>query len=133
MSLVTKTYGGVKLEPFMDPESAVTESVVFAASKTIAKGTVVAIVTSGGKFAAYDDSLSTGVEVAKGIAMYDFTTDASSKVTIGGDSSVTYDSAPIYIKGYFRTTELVGLDAAAVADLGRITQGTVADGVLHIS
>ena len=132
MSLVTKTYTGTKLEPYMDPEGAVTESVVFAVSATIAKGTVLGIVTSGLKWSTYNDALSSGLEVARGIAMYDFTTDSSGNVTIGGDTGITYLSVPIYLAGTFKTAELTGLDAAAVADLGRLVEGTVAAGVLRI-
>jgi hypothetical protein len=132
MPLVTKTYTGVKLEPYMRPDDAVTESVAFGNSLTIAKGTVLGIVTTGGKWGAYVDANSDGTQTAKGIAMYDFTTDGSGNVTIGGDSGATYKSAPVYVGGYFRTTELTGLDAAGVTDLGRLIEGTVADGVLYV-
>jgi hypothetical protein len=39
--------------------------------------------------------------------------------------------ATSYVSGYFDTKELVGLDAAAVADLGKLIRGTLADGILE--
>lgn len=132
MPLQTQPYTGVKLEPFERPAEAVTDSIPFGASLTIARGTVIGIVTADGKGKAYADGNSDGSQTAKAIAMYDFTTDASGNVTIANDTSVTYHTAPVYKAGTFRTSELTGLDAAAVTDLGRLLSGTVADGVLRI-
>lgn len=132
MSLITQPYTGQKLEPFECPREAVTESVPFGASLTIAKGTVVGIKTSDGKWYAYANANSDGTEVARGIAQYNFTTDADGNVTIASETGVEYHTAPIYVAGTFRTTELTGLDAAGVTDLGRIIAGALADGVLRI-
>lgn len=132
MSLITQPTSGVKLEPFERPHEAVSESVPFGVSLTVARGTVVAIKTADGKWYAYNNANADGTEVARGIAMYDFTTDASGKVTIANETGVTYDSAPVYLAGTFRTTELTGLDAAGVTDLGRLVAGSLADGVLRI-
>lgn len=132
MSLQTQPYTGVKLEPFERPHEAVSESIPFGNSLTIARGTLIGLVTADGKGKAYADGNSDGSQTAKAIAMYDFTTDGSGKVTIANDTSVTYDTAPVYLAGTFRTNELTGLDAAAVTDLGRLVQGSIADGVLRI-
>jgi hypothetical protein len=132
MSLQTQPYTGVKLEPFMDPQGAVTESVPFGVSLTVARGTIVAVKTADKKWYAYVDANSDGTEVARGIAMYDFTTDGSGNVTIANDQTVSYNTAPIYLAGTFRTTELTGLDAAGVADLGKLQGGSVADGILRM-
>lgn len=132
MPLATQPYTGVKLEPYMTPNEAVTESVPFGASLTIARGTVLGIVTADGKWKAYATGNVDGSQTARGIAQYDFTTDASGNVTIAGDTGVTYHTAPVYIAGTFRTTELVGLDAGAVTALGRLVGGSTADGVLRI-
>jgi hypothetical protein len=132
MSLQTQAYTGVKLEPFERPHEAVSESVPFGNSQTIARGTVLGIKTADNKWYPYVDANADGTQVAKGIAMYDFTTDGSGKVTIANETNVTYDTAPVYLAGTFRTTELTGLDAAGVADLGRLVAGSVADGVLRI-
>lgn len=129
--MVTTTYTGNKVKPYADPDNAVTEAAAFAASKTIAAGTVVGQKTADGLFDAYDAGHSDGTEVARGIAVYDFTTDADGKVTIANEKGVQCDTAPIYIGGMFRTTELTGLDDDAVEQLGGLlTSGTAADGVL---
>lgn len=132
MALQTQAYTAVKLEPFERPHEAVTDSIPMGNSLTIAKGTILGVVTADGKGKAYANANSDGSEVAKFIAMYDFTTDGSGKVTIANETNVKYDTAPVYKAGTFRTTELTGLDAAAVTDLGRLVSGSVADGVLRI-
>lgn len=133
MSLNTDTYQASGLVPYELPCEAVTESVPFGNSLTIAKGTVVAQKTADSKWYAYNNANADGTEVARGIAQYAFTTDGSGKVTIANEKGVTYDTAPIYIEGVFRTTELTGLDAAGVTDLGRLLSGTVANGVLKMT
>ena len=128
--MVTTTYSADKLKPYADPDKAVTESVPFTASQTIAKGTVVAQITATGKFEAYDPAEDDGAEVARGIAVYGFTTDADGKVTVANETGVTYDTAPIYVGGIFQTNELTGLDDDAVTQLGgHLIQGDTSDGV----
>jgi hypothetical protein len=51
---------------------------------------------------------------------------------VGGEWGQRKISTPAYFCGLFATTDLVGLDARAVADLGRLWQGTVSSGVLRI-
>lgn len=132
MPLATKTYGGNKLEPFMDPNYAITEARTFAANLTVAKGQVIATATATGKSALYAGGGAGGLETADGIAMYAFTTDGSGNVVFDTDAGETYLTAPVYIRGYFRTTELVGLDAGGITDIGKLERGTLADGVLHV-
>src|SRR5436190_1572885 len=129
--MITTTFSALKLKPYADPDTAKTESVAISVSQTIAKGTVLGQITSGGRFEAYDPAEDDGAEVARCICQYDITTDSDGKVTIANDPGVTYDTAPVYVGGTFRTTELVGLDDDAVEQLGGLlTSGTAADGVL---
>jgi hypothetical protein len=129
--MITTTYNATKLKPYARPEDAITESVPFSASKTIAKGTVLGQVTATGKYEAYDSAGSSGVEVARAIAMYDLTTDGSGNVTIANDRSLAESTGPVYIGGIFRTSELTGLDDDAVTQLGgQLTSGNASDGVL---
>lgn len=123
----TNTFRNTKLEPFR-PEDARTESVVFTVSKTIAKGTVLGRVTATNKWEAYNDGAATGVEVARGIAMYDIVTDASGNVYFGtsavSEQGASELSAPIYVAGEFLVADLTGLDANGLADMqGRIIYG----------
>jgi hypothetical protein len=112
------TYGANSLQPIIDPGDARTINVAIVASQTIARGTVLGMVTASGKYQAYVDAAVDGSGVAQVIAQYDMTTDASGNVTILGDPNLaTAKVAPVWWKGTFKISELVGLDAAAVADL----------------
>lgn len=134
----TWIFGGVKLEPFRDPESAQLMNVKIPASTTIAKGTVLGEITaSPGVFKAYNNANVDGSEVARAIMCYDVISDASGNITIGsqvggGMFGETFPYCPVYRSGEFKTTDLTGLDAAGVTDLGRLVSGSVADGVLRI-
>lgn len=133
MSLQTNTFTGVRLEPFLQPEDAMSDSVPFGPSLTIVRGTILGIKTADSKFYAYASGNVDGTQVPKAIAMCDFTTDASGNALIAGETNATYNTAPIWVAGTFRTTELVGFDANALAVLfARLTSGTVADGVVRL-
>jgi len=80
-----------------------------------------------------------GLNVALGIAQYSFTTDDLGQVLYGDLPNVAEyggvkrATASVIVGGAFKTSELTGLDAAAVAQLGRLQQGSVADGILWIN
>lgn len=78
---------------------------------------------------------TSGLHVARAIAQYDFRTDNTGRVVFADagtspQNSAYETTAPAWFGGEFKTSELVGLDANAVADLGRLQSGTVADGIL---
>jgi hypothetical protein len=128
------TYGNQGLAPLYDSRGAKQHHLKFGNSLTIVKGTVIGQITATGLGAAYNNANADGSEVAKGIAAYDFTTDGSGVVTLGGgEQGEKQQTAPVFMSGYFRTSELTGLDAAGVADLGKLVSGTVADGVLCVT
>lgn len=130
----TTTFTTNRLDPYINPEEAMASiiHVPITASLTLAKGTVLGKVTATGKYSAYNDALSTGVEVARLILQYSITTDASSNVTIDGEFGATRLTAPVYTQGDFRSEDLVGMDAAALADLqGRIVTGDLTTGHIH--
>lgn len=135
----SNTFQNTKLEPARAGDAR-TESVPFSASKTIAKGTVLGRVAATNKWEAYNDAASSGVEVARGIAMYSIVTDANGNVYYGtsaaseqGQSELT---APIYVCGDFLVAELTGLDANGLADMkGWIVYGddlNDANAMIHI-
>lgn len=77
-----------------------------------------------------------GRGVARGIAVYDFRTNEMGQVVFGSANAypqAAYElTAALYIRGYFATGDLVGLTAAAVADLGKMLNGTYASGILSV-
>lgn len=140
MGSAIRTFTNQKLEPFIYPQDARTHNVKFGNSLTIAKGTLVGAITATGLWGAYNNALSNGLEVARGIAMFDFKTTSAGKVQLISGSDVpewleNFELTPIYIKGYFRVGDLTCLDAAAVVDLGKMIQlaATDAEGILAIT
>lgn len=118
------TYTVERIEPFIAPERAISMAVPFAPNLSLAKGTVLGIITASKLYAAYNNALATGVEVAKAILRYTITTDASGNVTIHGEQGETSKTAPVWWGGCFKESELVGLDAGAIVDLtGRSVDG----------
>lgn len=120
--LTTDTYSNSKLEPFRNPDKAKTDAFEFAPNLTIAEGEVCGFITASDLTSTYDDGNADGTEVAKVISQYAITTDANGKVSFGDDTK-KYDSAPCYTSGEFLESDLTGLDAAAIADLGRVEDG----------
>ena len=75
-----------------------------------------------GLYAAYNDSNSDGTQVAKAILEHDVTTDLSGREVL--EYGVGDQTTPAFVHGYFLCSQLVGLDANAVADLGGLSQGS---------
>jgi len=90
-----------------------------------------------GLWGPYSDVAADGRDVARAIAAYSFRTDNVGRVVFAGAGESpeygTYHlTAPAWFKGRFRTTDLTGLDANGIADLGRLESGTLADGILAL-
>lgn len=88
-----------------------------------------------GQYDIYDDTASDGTQVAKCVLEYDYLSDPQGgKVTEQGPTGQPF-SPDAYFSGYFFVADLLGLDAAAVTDLGKMSEGTVfsaPNGILHI-
>lgn len=101
---------------------------------TYAKGTVLGELTATpGTFAAYADAAVDGTGVAKAILKYACVVASGliSQASGGGPFGESRLYAPVYFGGAFRTSELTGFDAAALADLnGHLANGTVAAGIV---
>lgn len=91
---------------------------------------------ASGTFKAYVDAASDGSGIAKGILQYACVVDSRGRVYIGnqtggGELGNYHLTAPIFTRGVFRTSDCVGLDAAALVDLaahfesGNLAQGGV--------
>lgn len=143
MGLIT-TYSNQKLLPAKNAPAIAEDAYVFAASLNVVRGTILGQITTGKKWALYNAGNSDGTEKAKAIAEYDFTTDASGKVSYTSTASQTtgnefglFDlTAPVYIAGTFNTDELniggvTGITAAALTDMGgHLVSGTLVLGVM---
>lgn len=94
---------------------------------------------AGGYWDAYNDAAAgseAGLAVARRILQYNCRTDSQGKVFYGtekggGDHGHFDRAAPAFLAGSFKTGDgtnlkLIGLDANAVADLGRLVAGTTA-------
>lgn len=82
--------------------------------------------SAGSMWRAYDDGQSDGTNIAKAVLQYPYTVTPDGRHYNGTDASGKYDlNASAYIRGFFRTADLTGLDAAGVADLGRIVEGAI--------
>jgi hypothetical protein len=87
----------------------------------------------------YADAGSGGLDTARCILAYDCVTDSGGFITLGtvaagaGERGYVTRDVPAYFVGIFLATDLTGLTAAAVADLGRLFNGTYATGVLSMS
>lgn len=126
----TTTFTNKKLDPFYKPEEAL-ELPVRLAQGTYQRGQLLGEVSATpGLFKAYADAAVDGSGVARAALSRACTVDAQGKVTID-DRGAAVREVYAYFSGYFDTTDLVGLDAAAVNDLnGRLIYGTVANGVI---
>lgn len=125
------TWGAAGLIPVYDPKNALCDHVKLPPNVTYPKGQVLGQITATGVFTAYLDTAVDGSQTAKKILQYDATTDATGYVTIG-DQGEKQPTAPAWFCGTFRTSELTGLDAAGITDLGRLISGSVTDGILRI-
>ncbi len=122
MPVTLSTFNATKLEPAEFPQDARIDAAQLGASLTLAAGTVLGKVTATNKLAAYNDTLTNGTQVAVGILVYATCTDASGNHYLGAtatasEANLPHKDASVYIAGTFRTTDLTGYDAAALADL----------------
>lgn len=93
-----------------------------------------------GLFGPYDHTLSDGRQTALGIAQYSFTTDEEGRISYSSTGSSQWGpgmneyNAPVYFKGRFFVSQLIGIDSYAVSQLGRLESGTLAnnDGILSL-
>lgn len=131
------TFTGKKLVPAINPAQSAVMEIKIGASKTLLNGTIMAEVTATpGIFDAYASGGAGGLGVPKGVLMYDVTTDGSGNITnlSGPFASVPADTnVPMYVKGVFFTTDIVGSPAiigTAITDgLGKLLQGSTTTGL----
>ena len=131
--MLVDTYVGTGLIPFNNVNDAYASMrhVAFAPSLNLAAGTLLGKITATGRYAAYNNALVTGVEVAVPlITQYRVITDASGNVTSLG--IIPMPSAPCFTEGNFRCEDIVGEDAPGFVDIGAIIiTGNITTGLFH--
>lgn len=136
-STLVVTYTGALAKAPVPLMTAGTNALTGGSSPTSTVAHTTVGVTAG-TFAAYASGNSDGTQVATCIAKYDMASDAAGNITYGsaatgGQWGESYNSAPAYFAGYFRTEQLVGLDATSIASLGRLISGTSTKGILKVN
>jgi hypothetical protein len=129
------TYSNDRLLPLqLTTGDNLPEFPVKLATGTYAQGTILGEVTATpGIYKAYNNANSDGSEVARLILSYGCTVDGSGNIALANEHGQTRTSVPALMGGTFKTSDLTGLDANGLADLGgRVVKGTVASGIVHI-
>lgn len=129
------------LEPAKNPEYARTDHVVLAPSVTYAQGEVLAQKDDGTNV--WHKRGTAGYGTAAGsprrLNQYPCVTNAAGRAFLGSalpspaGAETGFDSMPAWYRGYFFTKDLVGIpDADALAEVGPLDRGTLADGIVHL-
>lgn len=132
------TWGmATRLDPIFKPKNLAVLDVAIGPSLTLARGTVLGELSgTPGTFVAYGSGLTNGAQIPKGLLAYGVSTDASGNVTMIGEHKATVKHAPMYMAGsgaYFKTAELVGLDANAVTVMkASQVSGDLTSGIISI-
>lgn len=125
-----------RLDPIFAPAEEHVIHIALAASTTYARGTVLGEVTATpGTYKPYASGNSDGSQTPKAVLKYGCSTDGSGNVTLIGEHGITHKSAPAYMpgSGYFKTSELVGMDANAVTKLGAaLVAGDLTSGIIKL-
>lgn len=131
----TNYYSAAKLEPAYAPECAQTDRFKVA-SGTYVKGTVLGFVSATGAVKAYADGNNDGSQTAAVIAQYDMYSDGTNvSITSAGAllPGETATTAPCYIAGFFKCSDLTGLDANGITDMrARLIGANTTSGVLAL-
>lgn len=122
MLTTIRTYANARLQPAEAPLDARVQAGVFGPSQTIPLGQALGKKTADGKLYPYVDANADGTQTCVGYSIYPFVTDANGQAFIGGSTTPGEDNIPMttmpyYDAGTFDTANLVGHDAAALADL----------------
>ena len=116
-----ETYSNDSLQPQRRPSDARTQAINLGPNLTVPKGRLLGKKTSDGKFYLYNDANSDGTEVAKCINKTACKTDADGNVyysdsAVASSINIPFQTTQVYVAGTFKISELVGYDAAALAD-----------------
>ncbi len=138
-SILTWSGAAFANQPVELPTIVITVTFV-AATLTIVSTTTGSV---AGTLVPYIDGQANGQGVAKALNQYLLSTDAAGMITFGAAATgeqfgQTRLTAPVWIRGYFRTDDILqtgngSIDAAGIADLGKLVSGSSSNGVLRVS
>lgn len=114
----------------------VTNSLTGGSSPAIAVTDTTVGSSGAGQMDAYDDALSNGTQVARAVLKRAFKSDVWGGNQNENGATGQQANAVAYFGGYFNVSELTGLDANGLADLGRMVRGTAynsSGGVIKIT
>jgi len=116
------------LVPVQHPEDARWDSVAWGPNLTVLRGTFAGQKTADMKMYPFVSGAGDGTQTARGIAMYDFMTDANGKVFYGPSTTPSaragpWMTSPLYIRGIFDSEEL----QTAVTPAGEVDTFTPAN------
>jgi hypothetical protein len=84
---------------------------------------------ASGTYKTYATGNTDGSGVAKAILQYACTVNGSGKISVNSEHGFTYKTISAFVRGVFRTTDIIGLDSDALADLGaNFRSGSLAAG-----
>jgi len=131
----TLTFTGSKLEPAWAPDLARTQAFKIGSGAHVA-GEVLGFVSASGAVDTYATGNGDGTETAAVIAQYAMYSDGTHVSLTTGSALLdgeTATDAPCYIQGYFRCSDLTGLDSGAIADMqARLIGANTVSGVLAL-
>jgi hypothetical protein len=129
------SYTGAKLEPAWAPDLARTQAFKIGAGAHV-KGEILGFLTASGAVDTYATGNSDGTQTAAVIAQYDMYSDGTNvslttaSALLPGENAT---EAPCYIQGYFKCSELTGLDSGAITDMAaRLIGANTVSGVLAL-
>lgn len=125
------TFGGVMSNVLV--KSMTTNNSLTGTSPTVAIANTTPGSAGAGQLDVYDNST---IAVANSLLAIDYTSDVNGGyLTERGPTGQPYNP-PVFYSGYFKVADLIGLDAAAVVDLGKMAIGSAYNtvgGVLRIT
>lgn len=131
----TLSFTGSKLEPAWAPELARTQAFKIGSGAHVA-GEVLGFVSATGAVDTYATGNSDGTQTAAVIAQYAMYSDGTNVSLTTGSALLPEESAtdaPCYICGFFKCSDLTGLDSGAIADMeARLIGANTVSGVLAL-
>ena len=113
--------------------AGVTATFVGGSSPTIAIAHTTLGIGPATAYGAYATGHSDGTQYPVAFLAYPCTVDNGGVITMIGTTGQTYMAAPMFIGGYFKCEDLVGLDAGGLAAIfGTVVSGTLTTGIVKI-